>query len=985
MVPKYILAKLILGELPDVERMTFVIAKRQDDGNQPFPIDLQQNPWTQSRSKMLYDCLLSGEQPSGPMPDHKRHTDLWWNKGSGKSIKQNVFMDKLQYEKWVLTIQQHRFKESDWEGIRHCGVNQVSWNRKRLSAPVRLGQDGKLWCHDIKRTDELDEEIMSGEALYRNYYKYDYGDKKFQIMYLNDLYHHYNFAFMMQADEFCQWTKRNVLEKSVPTWVKIFQSQDRRIAYKKVSPWIYSQRVIPAQPSTLLAHQSVPPVLFTKQENEPCLVDDIIHSLFFSEETIVTKEMLQASSNETLQFIGKTKSFWKTKKRRRGRGAARDTDLSCKDVIKLLLFDTKNRIPVNEEILPTNGGAGYAKIYDSSTGELYPIFRDLLDIYLEKTSQESHNMSLEEFTTQLKSLVDEIQVNTAKARELKGHPSGKPKCHKVYAIVYYGLNADQSVHIDILEDQYMAVRACQPDTKPTAVIETKSQFYARNFKELVDANRIQCKFLQDSDPIFPDLQVALNSLTSEAKNTHQPVLFQNSQVLQLPFCYTLQHPLVYEKAKEPTHLQKAQFIKKTTPNDKRTILEREQGVQLTPKIPESVSIRKAIKEAAKERYTNDSYRMERGDTIIMSGGIPHYGPAETQKVKLFFDLTIEKNGQTTEPYDHKDQIDILVLYVAVCEYLWNHFEPLNKEQGRNNIIRWLIGAYVIRLCQHHDTYTKFESYALLFRELMFIETEALKYCKDNNIQIPKQATELFDRLESGNYTMKDDIRNLCQHLFDQAKERAWWNCDSLFTRDATVLRGPVFHIDHRTQRLVMNRKQFQYLSRDINPLQFLVEHKKNPTSTKPLNQFAIAFQKDRQKFISNTEIYQVDPSTAQGRDENTQLSFPTYNKKEQEGFVYDHLRAVFAVVNNSPNGETIDGLLNRDDLPSMNLNLDDDNSSDESESDDDELDLDGEQDPDQDEGDEDGRALSPGDFAESLFRQKDSLNRVRRELFNGRE
>jgi hypothetical protein len=94
---------------------------------------------------------------------------------------------------------------------------------------------------------------------------------------------------------------------------------------------------------------------------------------------------------------------------------------------------------------------------------------------------------------------------------------------------------------------------------------------------------------------------------------------------------------------------------------------------------------------------------------------------------------------------------------------------------------------------------------------------------------------------------------------------------------------------------------------------------------------------------------------------------------------------VFAIVNNSPNGETIDGLLNCDDLPSMDLNLDDDNSSDESESDDDELDLDGEQDLDQDEGDEDGRAISPGDFAESLFRQKDSLNRVRRELFNGRE
>jgi hypothetical protein len=183
----------------------------------------------------------------------------------------------------------------------------------------------------------------------------------------------------------------------------------------------------------------------------------------------------------------------------------------------------------------------------------------------------------------------------------------------------------------------------------------------------------------------------------------------------------------------------------------------------------------------------------------------------------------------------------------------------------------------------------------------------------------------------------------------------------------------------------MNRKQFQYLSRDINPLQFLVEHKKNPTSTKPLNQFAITFKKDRQQFISNTKIYQVDPSTAQGRDENTQLSFPTYNKKEQEGFLCNHLRAVFAVVNNSPNGDTIDGLLNRDDLPSMNLNVNDNNSLDESESDDDELDLDGEQDLDQDEGDEDERAISPGDFAESLFRQKDSLNRVRRELFNGGE
>jgi hypothetical protein len=492
----------------------------------------------------------------------------------------------------------------------------------------------------------------------------------------------------------------------------------------------------------------------------------------------------------------------------------------------------------------------------------------------------------------------DIIVTTKKqARDARVH-DGKPAddicCHKVYAIVYYGANGDRSLHIDIGVNQYQAIRACQSNTIPTCVVQIKPYFAARNFEELHKVIETQRRQMVGADAVFPSLEVPLNAVKDEFRKYTIDDLQSYSQVLQLPFCQLPHANLEYANAIELGHLRNAQRERKNTPNRKTTISERENGMKLDRIASQSKSIAKSIKELKENNYTKADYLMQKGDTIVMSGGIPHYGPMEENKVKLFFDLTTKEDNQV---YTHNEQVDILVLYVSICgDGVWSNFKEGQEASGRDVLIRWLIASYVMCMCTHNTLYTKFSKMAYLFLEFKFLEGAAKKYCRDKQIELPKRAIEMFTRVEnSGKYGVGGIMKDLTAFLFQKVTERGWNKFDALFTTEAVILSGPIMHVDFRNKTLYTTPNTYKYFARDVNPLQLLLECRGSPRQAIPLNQFTVVYKNsDGKTRVANTEIYQLDNADTEGTEEAI-LDFPRCSNEEQQLFLEEHYLAMYAI------------------------------------------------------------------------------------------
>ena len=559
------------------------------------------------------------------------------------------------------------------------------------------------------------------------------------------------------------------------------------------------------------------------------------------------------------------------------------------------------------DLLPTNGDAGYAKIFDNKEGKLFPLFAWFLERYLSSFMSEYTDADRDTFVVQIQNLISDIEEKTKLARHHVRKPKKEIKCHKLYVIVYYNLKGDQSFHIDIGIDEYQAVRACQSGTKPTTVGQIKDMFVARNFSELVKVNQYQSRFTTDTGDLFPSLESSMESLHAEFVKEAMPKLSRNSQCLQLPFCYKAMYPISYPKAEQFRHLRNIQREGKKTPNRKTKIIERANGVVLDPIPTQSKSFKVVMKEVKNETYLTDNYLMEKGDTIIMSGGIPHYGPAEEMKVKLFFDLTcVEDNGNNDkQPYNHQEQVDMLVLYVGICEQTWGQFKPDAKRAGRGPLIRWLVSSYIIRMCTHSTVYTKFHKFGYLFLEFKAIEEFALRHLKRQQIELPRQAIGLFELKENGRYQAKEVMTDLFQRLYEVTEQRNWIDFDSLFSQDAVILNGPVMHVDFEKQQIFVNDNTARYLARDISPLQLVIERKTDPRTTTPLHQFTIVYDKDGDEIIANTEMYRVN-KPGDSRYEESTLEFPKAGKQQHKDYIRDHCSALYTVhgaLNISPTGD----------------------------------------------------------------------------------
>jgi hypothetical protein len=306
---------------------------------------------------------------------------------------------------------------------------------------------------------------------------------------------------------------------------------------------------------------------------------------------------------------------------------------------------------------------------------------------------------------------------------------------------------------------------------------------------------------------------------------------------------------------------------------------------------QSKSLQKSLKELRSKNFTKEDYLMETGDTIVMSGGIPHYGPMEENKVKLFFDLTTAQDNQL---YTHNEQVDILVLYVGICGASWGQFIPEHEKAGSDALIRWLIASYVMCMCTHSTLYTKFVKMAYLFLEFKFLEEAALKYCRRTKFKIPQQAIGLFLRdNNSGKYEPTKNMHDLCAFLFQEVKKRSWNTFDSLFTTEAVIMDGPIMHVDLQNKRVLVNKNTHRYFSRDMNPLQLLLEHRGMPVQTTPLNQFTVICTND-DGTQTNTEIYQLDNANVDASGSAT-LEFPQASAEEQRRYFSEHYQAMYLI------------------------------------------------------------------------------------------
>jgi hypothetical protein len=906
LVPKFILKKIVENELPDYWKFTFVIGRKQQHPTEP---DIFNNPWTQSRSSTLYDCLISGERPSGPMPNHRQFIDEWYNLGYGQKMEEGMWMDKIEYQLWQKTCREGKWLEKDWTNIRHCAVKSVDFNGRRESANIRMDENEILWKHYVLRTGEVDNDRMSGQQIYREKWKKELSGKKIPVLILNELYHHFNFGFLLNPREFTGWTHAKANEASAPEWVKINTSQDRRICYKKVSPFMYGKRNTRFQPAATLSKTALKPMLFPKKPNDSCEVEDVIHDVFLSDDKIISKEDMENSDLECLKYLGKLSSFWKkkkNKKRRRNNSQSNYHMKSCKEIIQKNLTDGNIPTPSDMELLPTNGDAGYAKIFDNDEGKMFPLFAWFLDRYFSACQVGYNDADRKEFVGQLQNLISDIEEKTKLARHHEGKPEKEVKCHKLYAIVYYNRKGDQSFHIDIGIDEYQALRSCQSGTKPTTVGQVNDRFVARNFPELVKVNQYQSRFVTDQGELFPNLESSMESLHAEFLKEDMRELSKNSQCLQLPFCYTPMYPINYCKAKEYHHLRNIQREGKKTSNRKTKIVERANGVVLDPIPTQSKSLRVVMKEVKNEIYLTEDYLMEKGDTIIMSGGIPHYGPSEEMKVKLFFDLTcVEDDGSNNkQAYNHQEQVDMLVLYVGICEQTWGRFKQDAKRSGRGPLIRWLISSYIIRMCTHSTVYTKFRQYGYLFLEFKTIEEFALRHLRRQRNELPRQAIDLFEKQEDGRYQAREVMIDLFQRLIEVTEQRNWIDFDSLFSQDVVILNGPVMHVDYQNQQIFVNDNTTRYLARDISPLQLVIEQKTEPRTTTPLHQFTVTYEKDGDEIIANTEMYRIN-KPGDDRYEESTLEFPGASNRQHKEYIRDHCSAMYTIhgaLNRSPMG-----------------------------------------------------------------------------------
>jgi hypothetical protein len=166
--------------------------------------------------------------------------------------------------------------------------------------------------------------------------------------------------------------------------------------------------------------------------------------------------------------------------------------------------------------LSTNGGAAYAKIFDNDSQELFPVFSFFLEKYLDRTTREFDIInSTEDFKHAMMETIHNTEKQTRDARLYDGKSLEDVICHKVYAVVYYGANGDQSLHIDIFLMQYQAVCSCQSNTKLTTVVQVRDIFTARNFEELKKVVETQRGHMINTNETFPSLEVSLNSLRNE--------------------------------------------------------------------------------------------------------------------------------------------------------------------------------------------------------------------------------------------------------------------------------------------------------------------------------------------------------------------------------------------------------------------------------------------------------------------------------------
>jgi hypothetical protein len=349
---------------------------------------------------------------------------------------------------------------------------------------------------------------------------------------------------------------------------------------------------------------------------------------------------------------------------------------------------------------------------------------------------------------------------------------------------------------------------------------------------------------------------------------------------------------------QPSAVMSARRKRKTTENDKRTLDERASGKALTPKIVSSVSIKKAAKQVQKERFTREDYKMKAADTIIMSGGIPHFGPAQKGRTKLFFDITLAKDGEQISPYDHTIQVDLFSFYVHVFAHIWNQLNDETQYDARQTMIRWLIATLVIRKCSYTAVYNKFDDYPLFQKELQIMENQFASFgntgTKILNL-MPSEPEKLFRMRSDNRFEMTEIMKDRLKDLYELSVSRKCSQCDFLFSPNAIALDGPSYCINLQTNEVHEETAETSmFLTRADPSVHYLIELDGNSQTLKPYHQYGMKIKETGATYLINTEIYKMHDETDTEED-NQNYRFPVRTDRQHKNALRSNSMAVYAL------------------------------------------------------------------------------------------